>query len=43
VLPDNFVGPGVGMHLALKIHVIAFFDIVRIEIQTELQFEHWDN
>jgi hypothetical protein len=36
VLPDNFVGPGVSMHLALKIYIITFFNIVRVEIQTQL-------
>jgi hypothetical protein len=43
VLPDNFVGPGVSMHLAHKIYVITFFNIVRVEIQTQLEFEHWNN
>jgi hypothetical protein len=36
VLPDNFVGPGVSMNIALEIYVITFFNIVRVEIHTQL-------
>lgn len=32
VFPYDFIGPGVWMHIALKIHVIALFDVIRIEI-----------
>jgi hypothetical protein len=31
VFPDDFVSPGVGMNFALKIHIIALFDIIRVE------------
>jgi len=36
VFPDNFVGPGVSMHFALKIYVITFFNIVRVEVLAKL-------
>jgi len=36
VLPDNLVGPGVSMHFALKIYVITFFNIVRVEVLTQV-------
>jgi hypothetical protein len=32
VLPYDFVGPGVGMYFALKIHIITLFDVIRVEI-----------
>jgi hypothetical protein len=32
MFPDNFIGPGVGMDLALEVYIITLFYVVRVEI-----------
>ena len=40
VLPLDFVGPGLGCDLALKVDVVAFLDGGRVQGRTKLELDH---
>jgi len=41
--PHDLVGARVRLNFALKVHVVAFLDVVRIHVRSELQTQDRDN